>query len=239
MQAIDDNETASKNPQSEDCLTLNIWTRCEGKNKPVIVFIHGGAFSFESASDPLYTGTHIAAAHDIVLVTINYRLNVFGFVNFGAIDSSFEDTGYLGIKDQIAALMWVKKNISEFGGNPNNITIFGESAGSISIFLLSVAPAAKNLFQKAIPQSANSYMYNTPETSTPVAETYMKLGGAKNMGDMMKKSAVELVGLYEKVEEVRGVETNRDYLPTCNGKLLPLKIRSMRSKMATLAELSF
>ena len=103
-QDIDKNEGASVNPQSEDCLTLNIWTRGEKKNLPVMVFIHGGGFQNGGSSDPLYNGSNFAAANDVVIVTINYRLNVFGFVNFVTIDSSFTDSGYLGLKDQVAAL---------------------------------------------------------------------------------------------------------------------------------------
>ena len=143
-------------------------------------------------------------------------------MNFGAIDSSFEDTGYLGLKDQVAALAWIKENISAFGGNPDNVTIFGESAGAISCMMQMVIPAAKNLFQKAIPQSANSYMYNTPEYSAEVAQTYMEMGGAKTMRDMMKKSADELEQLYEKVMHARIKQTVKDYLPTADGKFLPL-----------------
>ena len=104
VQIDDGEEDSSKTPQSEDCLTLNIWTCGKKKNLPVMVFIHGGAFSFESTSDPIYYGSNFAAANDVVIVTVEYRLNIFGFMNFGAIDSAFEDTGYLGIKDQIAAL---------------------------------------------------------------------------------------------------------------------------------------
>ncbi len=221
-QDIDKNEGASGNPQSEDCLTLNIFTRGNGKNLPVMVFIHGGGFQNGGSSDPLYNCTNFAAAHDVVLVTINYRLNVFGFVNFGAIDSAFTDSGYLGIKDQVAALQWIKENIAEFGGNPDNITIFGESAGAASVMLLAVTPAAKNLFQKAIPQSGNSYMNNTTEHSAEVAATYMELGSAKTMRDMMKKSSAELVSLYEKVRKVRLLQSEADYLPTCDGKFLPI-----------------
>ena len=217
VQSVDPTEEASAySVQSEDCLTLNIWTRGAGKNKPVMVFIHGGGFSVGGSVEPLYNGKNISAAHDVVIVTLNYRLNVFGFMNFGAIDSSFEDSGYLGLKDQVAALQWVKENIAEFGGNPDNVTVFGESAGSISVMLLMVIPAAKNLFQKAIPQSANSYMNNTTEHSAEVATTYMELGNAKTMRDMMKKSAAELVSLYEKVRKVRLLQSEADYLPTCD-----------------------
>ncbi|MBD3879110.1 MAG: carboxylesterase family protein [Quinella sp. 1Q5] len=220
-QDIDKNEGASVNPQSEDCLTLNIWTCGDKKNLPVMVFIHGGGFQNGGSSDPLYNLTNFAAANDVVIVSINYRLNVFGFVNFGTIESSFEDSGYLGLKDQVAALTWIKENIASFGGNPDNITIFGESAGSASVMFLAVTPAAKNLFQKAIPQSGNSYMNNTTEHSAEVAATYMKLGNAKTMRDMMKKSAAELVSLYKKVSKVRLLQMEADYLPTCDGKFLP------------------
>ena len=221
MQVNDAQELASKNPQSEDCLTLNIWTRGGKKNKPVMVFVHGGGFQSGGSSDPSYDGANIAAAYDVVVVSFNYRINVLGFVNFSSIDPSYEDSGYLGIKDQVAALKWVKENIAEFGGNPDNITIFGESAGAISNMMLAVLPAAKGLFQKTIPQSANSYMYNTPESSAQVAETYLKLSGEKNMSGLMKKTSAELVELYVKVKNARAAETVRDYLPTCDGKYLP------------------
>ena len=148
-------------------------------------------------------------------------MNVFGFVNFGAIDSSFEDSGYLGIKDQVAALTWVKENISAFGGNPDNVTIFGESAGAVSVLLLTVTPAAKGLIQKAIPQSGNMLMYTTPENSAKVAELFMEFAGAKTMRDMMKKSSTELRSIYEKIKVARSAESVKDYLPTCDGKYLP------------------
>ena len=101
MQTIDENEAASTNPQSEDCLTLNIWARGEGKNKPVMVFIHGGGFQTGGTSDPLYCGSNFAAANDVVIVTLNYRVSVFGFVNFASFDPSFEDSGYDPITEPV------------------------------------------------------------------------------------------------------------------------------------------
>ena len=121
---------------------------------------------------------------------------------------------------QVAALAWVKENIAEFGGNPDNVTIFGESAGAVSVMLLMVIPSAKNLFQKAIPQSANSYMHSTPD-NFQVAELYMDFGGAKNMRDMMKKSSAELAQLFEKIKSARIAESVMDYLPICDGKFIP------------------
>ena len=222
VQSVDPTEDASSySVQSEDCLTLNIWTRGEGKNKPVMVFIHGGGFSVGGSVDPLYNGTNIAAAHDVVIVTLNYRLNVFGFMNFASIDSAFEDTGYLGIKDQIAALKWIKENIVAFGGNPDNVTIFGQSAGSISVMLLTVTPAAKNLFQKAISQSGHLKFYNTPEESAALAERFIELSGAKTMSNLINKSTAEIKSIYEKVSAGGLAEKPSEYLPTCDGKFIP------------------
>ncbi len=220
IQTVDPLKYTFENPQSEDCLTLNIWTRGDGKNKPVMVWIYGGGCQGGSTCDTLYDGSNFAAAQDVVIVSINYRLNVFGFMNFGAIDSAYEDSSCLGMKDQIAALEWIKENISAFGGNPDNITAFGQSAGAILIMLLTVAPAAKNLFQKAIPQSGSLFFYSEPEQSVRLAEMFMNLSGAKNMRDLMKKSSDELKQLYEKLCLIQN--NICDYMPTCDGKFLPL-----------------
>ena len=221
VQDHDPIEPASMHRQSEDCLTLNIWTRGAGKNLPVMVFIPGGGFVNGGSADPLYNGSNLAAAHDIVLVTINYRLNIFGFMNFAAIDSNFADSGCLGLKDQVAALKWVKENISEFGGNPDNVTIFGESAGAISTSLLMVTPAAHGLFQKAIAQSGHASYYHTPADSAEVAEIFMKLSGCKNMAELMKKSSDELRELYVKLYELRPEYIDVDFFPTTYGNFFP------------------
>ena len=218
----DETEDASFNKKSEDCLTLNVWTRSSAKNLPVMVFIHGGGFCNGGSFDPLYNLSAFAANFDAIFVSINYRLNVFGFMNFANVDSDYFDTGYLGIKDQIAALEWIKENISAFGGNPDNITIFGESAGAISCMLLSVAPAAKNLFQKVIAHSGNLCMYNIPEKSAKLAEIFMNFGGYKNMRELLTASAEKLTNTYEKLIKERLFSTEVDYLPTCDGKFLPL-----------------
>ena len=178
VQDVDKTEGASVNPQSEDCLTLNIWRRGDKKNLPVMVWIHGGGFVSGGSSDPLYNGSNFAAANDTVIVTINYLLNVFGFFNLASVDSAFSDSGYLGTKDQVAALTWVKENIAEFGGNPDNVTIFGESAGAVSTMLLMVIPAAKNLFQKSISQSGHTHTYNIPEKSAQFTEIEQRIYSA-------------------------------------------------------------
>ncbi|MBO4400826.1 MAG: carboxylesterase/lipase family protein [Selenomonadaceae bacterium] len=221
MQEDDKLEKASQNPQSEDCLTLNIWNRSDKKNLPVMVFIHGGSFMHGGTSDPTYSGTHIAKAHDVIVVTLNYRLNIFGFLNLGLIDSAFADSGHLGTSDQIAALKWVKENISNFGGNPDNVTIFGESAGSISCFLLSVTPAAKGLFQKAIPESGPTRMAHEASHAGQLLEDFLKLSGTRKMSDLMQKSSAELRDIYVKLFEMRRGTAHSDYCPACDGKFWP------------------
>ena len=221
IQDRDPVEPASLLKQSEDCLTLNIWTRSDKKNLPVMFFIHGGGFVSGGSGDPLYDAANLAANHDVVIVTINYRLNIFGFMNFAEIDSAFEDTGYLGTKDQVAALTWVKENISEFGGDPDNVTVFGESAGAISSCLLMIAPAAKGLFQKVIAQSGHPTFYHEPEEAARLTAEFMEFGGYKDMSELMNKPARELEATYEKFCIKRGFYTEIDYCPTCDGKYLP------------------
>ena len=141
-------------PQSEDCLTANIWT---GANKttelrPVMVFIYGGGFEFGSSSSPTYDGTKFAQ-DGVVLVSFNYRLGNFGFLALPQLDSEGTNSGMFGLQDQIFALRWVRQNIAAFGGDPGNILIFGESAGAHSVGMLMSSPLAQGSFNKAIMES--------------------------------------------------------------------------------------
>ena len=135
--------------QSEDCLFLNVWTPgTDDAARPVMVWIHGGAFTIGSGSDGLYDGAMLASRGDVVVVTINYRLGALGFLHLPALEES-----NFGMRDQVTALRWVRDNIARFGGDPGNITIFGESAGGMSVASLMGSPEAQGLFHKAIPQS--------------------------------------------------------------------------------------
>ena len=138
--------------RSEDCLFLNIWSPgADGKKRPVMVWIHGGAFLFGSGSTPWYDGTQFAKHGDVVVVTINYRLNVFGFLHLADLfGEDYAVSGNCGILDQIAALRWVQENIEAFGGDPKQVTIFGESAGAASVGTLLAMPEARGLFQNEI-----------------------------------------------------------------------------------------
>lgn len=156
---------------SEDCLYLDIWTphlKTDGKKKPVMLWIHGGAFVGGTGSAPIYDGTNLALK-DVVVVSINYRLGIFGFLSHPALSAESPNgtSGNYALSDQIEALRWVQANIASYGGDPNNVTIFGESAGAWAISLLMSSPKAEGLFHKAIGQSG-AYLYSMPHRSQSI-----------------------------------------------------------------------
>lgn len=142
-------------PYSEDCLNLNIWRPNKPGTFPVMVFIHGGGFVLGAAATPMYFGDRLAGNGGVIVVSINYRLDAFGFLALEALaqEDPNRSTGDYGIMDQIAALKWVSDNIGNFGGDPKNVTIFGQSAGGFSVCTLLATPLAKGLFQRAIIES--------------------------------------------------------------------------------------
>lgn len=148
---------------SEDCLSLNIWAPREARAVPVFVWIHGGALSTGSGSEAMYDGARLAASQGMIVVSINYRLGVLGYLAHPELSAESRQhvSGNYGLLDQIAALRWVKANISAFGGDPDNVTIAGESAGALSVMYLMASPEAHGLFARAIAESA--YMISTPE----------------------------------------------------------------------------
>ena len=144
-------------PQSEDCLALNIWTPGlrDGMKRPVMVWLHGGGFTVGSGSSELYDGTNLCNKGDVVVVTLNHRLNLFGYLHLAGAGAKerFADSGNAGMLDLVEALRWVAGNIAEFGGDPDNVTIFGQSGGGAKVSTLLAMPAARGLFHKAIIQS--------------------------------------------------------------------------------------
>ncbi len=165
--------------QSEDCLYLNVWTPAlDGKRRPVMVWVHGGAFTIGSGSQPLYDSSVLARRGDVVVVTINYRLGPLGFLRLADVtNGKIPATGNEGMLDQVAALRWVRDNIAEFGGDPGNVTIFGESAGGMSVGTILAMPSARGLFHKAIPQSGASHTGASVARANRTAERVLsKLG---------------------------------------------------------------
>ncbi len=161
---------------SEDCLFLNVWTpACDGVRRPVMVWIHGGAFILGAGSQSLYDGATLAQRGDVVVVTINYRLGSLGFLRLRDVcGEALPATGNEGLLDQIAALAWVREEIGAFGGDPDNVTVFGESAGSISVATLLAAPGARGLFRRAILQSGSANFAASREQGALVTDTFLR-----------------------------------------------------------------
>lgn len=209
--------------QSEDCLTLNICVgRGNTKNKkPVIVLFHPGDFSFGGTVDPLMDVERFINEHpEFVFVSFNYRLGIFGFIDFSEIPGgeAYPDTLNLGLLDQIAALKWLKENIAAFGGDPGRITAMGFESGACSISLLAACEQAKGLFQRAFvffgsPESAHV----TPDASRALAKDLMKETSATTMEELRRLPTSQLKEAVQKLWQ-------NEIAPTCDGKLIPLDV---------------
>lgn len=180
--------------QSEDCLYLNVWSpKADNKRRPVMVWIHGGAFRIGSGAQMIYDGSSLARRGDVVVVTINYRLGPFGFLRLADLtNGKIPASGNEGLLDQVAALEWVRDNIAQFGGDPANVTVFGESAGAMSIGALLAMPAARGLFHKAIPQSGACHIGRPAGRANLYAEKIVAGSGATaRNADSMRALTVE------------------------------------------------
>jgi para-nitrobenzyl esterase len=212
---------AEPTEQSEDCLSLNVWTPgLDDGRRPVMVWVHGGSFVTGSGAGALYRGGMLAAEGDVVVVTINYRLGMLGFLAHPALAEDGQSwldgekwTGFgnWGLADQIAALAWVRDHIGAFGGDPHNVTLFGESAGGMSVSALLAVPAARGLFHRAIVESGPPY----------VAE-----------GDAAARRAEQLAALV-------GVTMTREALEQVPARELVRAANELGQVPANLAELPF
>ena len=180
---------------NEDCLRINVWTPGinDGKKRPVLFWIHGGGFTAGSSQElPSYDGENLAKKGDVVVVSINHRLNVLGFLDLSAYGEKYKHSANTSILDIKAALEWVKANISNFGGDVNNVTIFGQSGGGAKVNTLMAMPAAKGLFSKAINQSGSfrSTMMEKTTTQNIAAEVFKILNIAPSQIDSLQKIPV-------------------------------------------------
>lgn len=177
---------------SEECLVLNIWTPgiADGKRRPVMFWIHGGGFTAGSSQElPSYDGENLSKKNDVVVVSINHRLNVLGFLDLSAYGEKYRESANVSILDMHAALEWVKANIANFGGDPSNVTIFGQSGGGAKVNTLMAMPRAKGLFHKAINQSGafRTAMLEKTETQRIGAEVLKNLGLQPAQVDSLQK----------------------------------------------------
>jgi para-nitrobenzyl esterase len=189
--------------QNEDCLFLNVWTpACDAKKRPVMVWMHGGGFAFGSAGQPIYDCEGLARHGDVVAVSMNHRLNAFGFLYLGELmGPDFAASGNLGMLDLVACLEWVRDNIAAFGGDPGNVTIMGQSGGGEKVSILMAMPAAKGLFHKASIQSGPGLRVGRKEAATVGARKVLaELGVAP--GDIKALQAVPAQGILAAVDAV-------------------------------------
>jgi para-nitrobenzyl esterase len=199
---------AQDQPSDEECLVVNVYTPApDDTARPVMVWIHGGAFVAGSGHVPWYNGSFLARVHDLVVVTLNYRLGALGFLHLGQLDPAFASSGSNGIGDQIAALRWVRDNIAGFGGDPGNVTVFGESAGAMSVSTLLGAPEAARLFRRAIAQSGAASHTHTPDDAAWVTERLLAAAGLspRALDALLVLPVEELLGAQAAVE--REVQT--------------------------------
>jgi para-nitrobenzyl esterase len=221
--------------QSEDCLTLNIWTSgTETPARPVLLYIHGGGFTSGSGSNPIFNGKTFAENGSCVVVTINYRLGVLGFLDLSCVlGEEYGSSGNTGLLDMIAALRWVQENISRFGGNPKRVTIMGQSAGGKSVGALLCSPLAEGLFHQAIAISGSVQAIRDRDTAAKLTSQYLHvLGLAKESAHrLLELPAKELIAAqHEWVKDLRGVHF---FGPVIDGHVLysePLLALSRQGK---------
>ena len=208
--------------QSEDCLNLNIWTPAvDTAKRPVMVWIHGGGFTNGSGSDPIYDGANLSKRENVAVVTINYRLGPLGFLYLAGIGgSSYAQSGNLGLLDQVAAIKWVKDNISAFGGDPSNITVFGESAGSISVCSLLGMPSAKGLFKRAIAESGAANLMHSTQNAQTITTKFMQQAGVSDIAGLRALSTGQIVAAETAMSQLK---TSYELLfgPVIDGAAIP------------------
>ena len=217
-QVDDEWQRASLYPRGEDCLYLNVWKADDGAvKKPVMVWIHGGAFEVGGTVEPREEGTNFVRENpDVILVYIEYRLGVFGFFHLSHLPdgADYPDAQNLGLMDQMMALKWIHNNIAAFGGDPDNVTIFGESAGGGSVSLLPLIEGSHNYFQRVIAQSGSVCFSRSEAEAIACTNEVMSALGCKTVADLQK---VDIEKLVEAADAIR-----LRVLPERDGKFLPL-----------------
>jgi para-nitrobenzyl esterase len=214
--------------ESEDCLVLNVFTPAlgNGPRRPVMVWLHGGGFSSGSGSGPILDGTSLALTSDVVVVTINHRLNVFGYTYLAdAAGPEFASSGAAGMLDIVAALEWVRDNIDRFGGDPNLVTIFGQSGGGRKVATLMSMPGAKGLFRRAIIESGAVLRLTTPEDANHATDLLLSDLGLRK-GQVRELQNVPMAQLLAANAAVNARLALREpgqtaNSPTVDGKALP------------------
>jgi para-nitrobenzyl esterase len=213
--------------ESEDCLVLNVWTPAiaDGRKRPVMFWCHGGGFVTGSGSSPVTEGANLARRGDLVVVTINHRLNVLGFTSLEEPGGSeFETSGDVGMLDIVRALEWVRDNIAQFGGDPNTVTIFGQSGGGRKVATLLAMPSAKGLFHRAIIQSGATLKLVEPPQGARVARELMStLGLSKSQVRELQVLPVDRImsAYFAVVRRMNVDQMTQGFSPLVDGTVVP------------------
>ncbi len=218
-------QAGSDNPGSEDCLYLNIWTPAvrDGGKRPILFYIHGGAYNNGSGSDPLYDGGNLARRGDVVVVTVNHRLNLFGYLYLAQLGgTALADSGNVGQLDLIQALHWIGQHAAEFGGDASNITVFGQSGGGAKIATLMAMPAARGLFHRAWTMSGQQVTAAGPRAATQRAQQVLGHFGVTDPAALRSMPAAKLLEALTLRDPSR-VENTGLYLgPVLDARNLPV-----------------
>ncbi len=215
----------SEGPGSEDCLFLNVWTPGldDGARRPVLVYIHGGGFNNGSGSDPLYDGSALCRRGDVVVVTLNHRLNTFGYLHLGHLgDPHYAASGNVGQLDLVQALQWVREHAAVFGGDGGNITVFGQSGGGAKIATLMAMPAARGLFQRAWTMSGQQVTAAGPRAAAQRAAIAMQAVGAADIDALLRLPAADLLAATRARDPSRVEDTSLYFGPVLDGNDLPV-----------------
>jgi para-nitrobenzyl esterase len=209
----------SSQPTAEDCLTLNVFTPGLSGSRPVMVWVHGGAFTNGAGSVPWYEGSRLARRGDVVVVTINYRLGVFGF----------RGNDNLGIHDQLAALEWVQRHIAHFGGDPAQVTVFGESAGGASVVALMATERSRSLFARAVAMSPSIPQLRTASRAEEALAEFLDAARADHPDDLSHLSAEALLAAQASVLGGGG-DALTAFSPAVDGDLFPSAIADLAAR---------
>ena len=218
---------ADGTPEVEDCLTLSVWTPGPGAAKrPVMVWLHGGAFAYGSGNRPVTDGANLARRGDVVVVSVNHRLSICGYLHLADIGGErFAQSGNAGSLDMVAALEWVRDNIAAFGGDPGNVTIFGESGGGGKVSALLAMPAAKGLFHRAVIQSGAAVRFTTRERANALAEAVLKHLGVGDAAKLQDVPIDKLLGAIVPASRIAGARAyplldRYDFGPVVDGAVV-------------------
>jgi para-nitrobenzyl esterase len=221
---------------NENCLNLNIWTQGinDGKKRPVMVWLHGGGYASGSSYElPTYDGLNLSKTSDVVVVSVNHRLNVLGFLDLSGVSDKYKYSANVGMLDLLAALEWVKANISQFGGDPDNVTIFGQSGGGGKVCILMQMPGAKGLFHKAISQSNGTMAFKDTSTTRLIGLAVLEeLGLKPNQVDMLRNIPyAELLAAGKNAMKNAALQLNAsggpvgrlEWAPSIDGEIIPFQ----------------